>query len=433
MIFPQEITLILGWIWDFFSAWWWLIAPPALVFLLNDLWLLAKKNEFIFYKMEWMVLEVTPPQVVDRTPQAMEQVFAGLHGIYSRTKWFERYRDGKVTPWISCEIVSLGGDVKFLIRCLKKHRNIVEANIWAQYPDAEMREVDDYVNSVPRDLPNENWNMWGAELKLMRPDPYPIRTYEDFEDTIEERRLDPLSSMMEIMSSLGPGEQLWFQILLQPIFGDWKEDGIAEVDKIMGKKKPPSKGIFDIPILGDLLEFFRDFVIEFLGVFSPIGTGEAAGTTKDTKFEREPTFMMLSPGQQDAVKAIERNVGKLGYKVNLRFMYVGKNEVFTKARISEFFGAIRQFNSEHLNSLVPNLATTPDLEMKPFAKQRNYHRRRILDRNYRFRLFRKKSFTFNAEELATVFHLPGSLVAKAPSISRVEAKRAEPPHALPTV
>jgi len=199
----------------------------------------------------------------------------------------------------------------------------------------------------------------------------------------------------------------------------------------MGKKSAKKKGLFELPIIGELLALLSDFATEFVGVFSPIGTGDPASRV-DQRQEREPTFMMLSPGTQDAVKAIERNVGKLGYRVNLRFTYVAKKDLFNKARVAEFFGAIRQFNSEHLNSLVPNMETMPDVQMKPFATQRNYRRKRLLDRHYRFRLFRKKTFTFNSEELATVFHFPGSLVAKAPSVSRIDSKRAEPPAALPT-
>jgi hypothetical protein len=152
---------------------------------------------------------------------------------------------------------------------------------------------------------------------------------------------------------------------------------------------------------------------------------------KEEKKDEGKTFMMLSTGERETVEAIERNVGKLGYTVNLRFAYVGRKDVFSKNRISEFFGAMRQFNSEDLNSIVPNSETMPDLEMKPFAKERNYRRKRLLDRHVRYRFFRKKTFTFNSEELATVFHFPGMLVAKAPSVSRIDAKRGEPPATLP--
>ena len=40
-------------------------------------------------------------------------------------------------------------------------------------------------------------------------------------------------------------------------------------------------------------------------------------------------------------------------------------------------------------------------------------------------------FVLNTEELATIFHFPGRLVAPAPFVSRVESKRGEAPPGLP--
>ena len=44
--------------------------------------------------------------------------------------------------------------------------------------------------------------------------------------------------------------------------------------------------------------------------------------------------------------------------------------------------------------------------------------------------FTRKLFVLNTEELATIYHFPGS-VAKTPTISRIESKKGEPPTALP--
>ena len=432
MFLPKEIFLILGFVWSFFSDWWWLIAPPVLALVINDLWLFYKKNEYIFYTMEWTLLEIHLPQIVERTPQAMEQVFAGFHGIYTFPKWFERYGQGKQVAWISCEIVSTGGDTHFFIRCLTKHRNLVEANIWAQYPDAEIHEVDDYVHTIPRQVPNEEWNLWGGELVLLKPDPYPIRTFEEFESPVEEQRLDPLSSMLEVMSSLGPGEHLWFQIVAQPVFGPWEEAAEEEINKLIGVKGKPKRTMFSFIFDSEIGRFLGDVVADFIGAVSPGGPGEEG--MHDKKDDREDQWAMfrLTPGQQDQLKALERNIGKLGFKVNLRFQYAARRDVFAKVRVNEFFGTMRQFNSESLNSIVPNKSTMPDVEFQPFAKQRNYRRRRLLDRHIRYRLFRKHTYTFNTEELATIFHFPGIQVTRAPSISRIESKRGEPPATLPT-
>jgi hypothetical protein len=42
------------------------------------------------------------------------------------------------------------------------------------------------------------------------------------------------------------------------------------------------------------------------------------------------------------------------------------------------------------------------------------------------------TFILNSEELATLFHFSGQGAAPAPSVSRIEAKKGEPPAGLPT-
>ena len=95
------------------------------------------------------------------------------------------------------------------------------------------------------------------------------------------------------------------------------------------------------------------------------------------------------------------------------------------------FGVIRQFNTQNLNGFEPNKKTLPNIAYL-FPKQRNYMRKRRLDWRYRLRRQARKRFIMSIEELATIFHFPGTLVAKAPAVARIEAKRGEPPTTLPT-
>lgn len=45
---------------------------------------------------------------------------------------------------------------------------------------------------------------------------------------------------------------------------------------------------------------------------------------------------------------------------------------------------------------------------------------------------KKGIYVLNVEELATLFHFPSKIVAPAPRVSRVDAKRGESPPGLPT-
>jgi len=383
--------------------------------------------------MEYLVLEIRPPQIIERTPQAMEQVFAGLHGIYSKAKPHEKYLQGKVTDWVSCELVSLNGATHFYIRTPARFRNLVESNVWAQYPDAEIIEADDYTQSVPRNVPNIEWETWGTEFVLSKPDPFPIRTYEAFESTIEEKRLDPLSAALELMGSLGPGEQLWMQFLVEPVLDmKWHDQGREIVNKMIGREsKTKSPGVFS-----ELARTFGTELGNIGGEFLKAAGLSGGATATPEKPKREPMMpisimMHMSPGEREILEAIEKNIAKIGFRTTFRVLYLARRNVYNAAMPASVFGVIRQFNTQNLNGFMPNLKTLPNIAYV-LPKQRNYMRKRRLDWRYRWRRQSRKRFIFNIEELATVFHFPGSPLAKAPSVVRIEAKRSEPPTTLPT-
>ena len=51
-------------------------------------------------------------------------------------------------------------------------------------------------------------------------------------------------------------------------------------------------------------------------------------------------------------------------------------------------------------------------------------------RSYLYPPYKRKPMVLSAEELATIYHFPGS-VAATPQLAKIESKRAEPPSNLP--
>ena len=412
--------------------WWWLVAPPVLTFLFHDFWLLYVRWK-MFYGLDWLLLEIKLPQIVERTPQAMEQVFLGLHGMYSKPKVTQKYFRGEVPNWFSVELASINGETHFYIRVLSKFRNLVESHVWAQYPDAEIREADDYTVTVPRGLPNASWDVWGTEFVLQKQDVYPIRTYIDFENPVEERRLDPLAAVLEVMSSLGPGEQLWFQIVAEPIIDNWRAQGEEVINRLISKKSAKRQNVFEAFLDGSLT-FVGGALTDVLEAIFP-GLATPPETQKKYEPQAPPSMMMhLSQPEKDIVEAIGKNIAKMAFLVGVRVVYVARRDVFNKAMPSAVFGSIRQFNTLNLNGFKPNMRTLPNAYYI-MPKFRNEFRKRRLDWRYRLRFFHgrfAKRYVLNVEEMATVYHFPGMLVAKAPMLSRIDAKRAEPPATLPT-
>lgn len=390
-----------------------------LIALFIELWTGYLKNKAL-KKINWLLLEVKIPRDIQKTPKAMEQVFAGLHGILTGIKFLDKYWKGKVQEWFSFEIAGIDGTVYFFIRTPEQFRNLVEAQIHAQYPDAEILEVLDYAAPLSGKIPSKTSDIGGVELVLDKDDFYPIRTYPSFEEKEEERQVDPMAPFLEILSKLKSGENIFIQYLIKPTAEKgWKEKGIGTVNKLVGKKIEKKKSWIE-NIYGGIGEF----VINLFFAVAVYPEWEAA-----KKEESKASAANLSPGEKTAVEAIENKMSKLAFRAGIRFAYIARNDIFNRANMAAINGAFKQFNTVNMNAFKSNgdAGTSAD---QPFKKRREYLKKSEFISRYVKRKWPKKDFILNIEELATIYHYP-VIVVQAPTLRRVDAKKAEPPVSLP--
>lgn len=423
---PIESNLALAW--QVFLAWWWVILPFLFFRPLTFLWLWWRQQVW-FSTIKFILLEIRVPRDVVRPLRAMETVFSSLWQLYDppnpREKWFE----GKTNLSYSLEIVSIGGEIHFYIRCPESARKLVESSIYSQYPEAEITLAEDYTKNVPHDIPNKDWDLWGCDYQLLKEDVYPIKTYARFfeerpEVSVEEKRIDPIAQLLEGMATLKPGEQLWVQIRIVPITpleDDYVKRGRAIADKLARRVvAPPTR-----PLLAQ----------EALEVLI---TGKTPGPLPEQK-EILPPEMKLTPGEKEVLSAVEEKIGKYAFQTNIRFIYLAKRDAYfgpSKALVMSYFS---QFSTQNLNALKPWAKTITKVHTIFtwfLDRRRVYLRKRRMFRNYVRRLTplfprRGGTFVMNTEELATLFHFPGRVVAPAPFVPRVEVRKGEAPPGLP--
>ena len=407
---------------DVFFALWWIWLPIFLYWLFFTLWLAYARQKY-WQSIEWTVLEIIPPKEVEGSPKPFEQIFSGLYGLVGTVDTFsDVYFKGIIQNFFSLEIVGIEGKIHFLIRFPSRFRNLIEAQFYAQYPHVEIREFEDYVNNVPAVIPNKEWDLWGTKLLLSKPDPYPIRTYPQFlEISGEEQKrfIDPLSSLMEVMSKLKVGEQIWVQILCRPADNSWRDEGKKILDKMLGKVVKKKKGFIESEIEG-----WSNLASD---TFSQVVLGVGPSDKKE-----ERVTANLASGEQEVVKAIELNITKTGFDTKIGFVYIAKKDILSKVNVSGTFGAFSQFNTLNLNGFKLDKATMtvakghPDFidnEIKRFRKM-------TILRLFKERSFWEKGYVLNLEELATIFHFPATAVV-APRTPRIETKTGVPPNSLP--
>ncbi|MEX0931600.1 MAG: hypothetical protein WDZ88_02505 [Candidatus Paceibacterota bacterium] len=400
------------------------VLPFFFAFLLVELWIKYVRARYVA-GVKTVLLEIRLPREISKSPRAMELVFISLYQGGS-TSHLETWLEGKVRPWFSLELVSVDGQVHFYIWTHEKYRKLIESQIYAQYPNVEIVEAEDYTLNVYRN-PKEFRDrqeanlingddspppIWATYFRLGKPDSYPIKTYVDYgldKDPKEEFKIDPMSSVIEFLGSLKKGEQVWIQILIQAHrkegrtdahwkkeIPDWKKAAREEIDNI--RKKATQKS-----------------------------------TSQFGEFEME----RLTPGQTDTIKAIERSIDKYPFEVMIRGMYIPVSE-FDPISITGLIGSFRQYSSPDLNELKLGWFTDFDYPWQDFRRMRRskgewamfdaYKRRSFFQAPYKN--FNAKRYILNTEELATIFHLPGDVV-QTPGVNRIPSKKSGPPTNLP--
>lgn len=403
------------------------IAIPILVIIAWNLWLTYIQTNFI-NSMKWVVLEIRPPKDVFKSPMAMELVLNAFHAGGQGDDWLTKYWKGEVSLYSSLEIASIEGKVRFFVRVPEKSKKIIESQIYAQYPQAEVFEVEDYAKNAPSFSKDGPINLWGANLVLTKDDPYPIKTYVDYGlDKVgllkDEQQIDPITPMLEFFGSIGIGEQIWMQIIIKP---DTKRFAILNKE---GKEEFKGWGDKSKEIVKELKDKLKEKDAE--------GKSIQGVTTK---------------AQLNVIDAVERATTKIGFDTGIRVVYLADKDRFNPNNIAGVLGSLKQYNAPDLNGFKPDGATSIKYVWEDVFGNKIIDKKKKMLSAYKSRKYflggtsfdflslgsyfthpskeGKKPFILNTEELATIFHLPGR-VSETPTVTRIEAKKSEPPANLP--
>ena len=413
------ISEILASIWTVFSWIWWIVLPIWIFNILFDVYMKYIRVRF-FKNVKYVLLELRVPKDVIKTPKSMENIFSTFHATRMSVSDFKKkYIKGETQLWLSLEIVGNGGGISFYIRTPEQFRNLVEAQIYAQYPNAELIESQDYVEFMPNNIPNKYFDCWGADFGLAKEPAYPIKTYEYFEEVKEEKRIDPLSSIVETMSKLKGDQKVWMQILIKYTDEKWKEAGDEIVNKLAGKKGAKKEMGFG--------EFVGQFAVNLAKAPVVLPEWDFGGDDKDAGTSK---ISHLTQGEKNIIEAIQDKTSKLGFESFIRFLYIDRRESFNRQNINSIMGALQQFSTQNLNALKIYKPSSCS-GSHPFKAQKEFLKKRLLYSAYRLRIFNPGiKAIFNTEELATLYHFP-IMTVEAPFLRRIEAKKGEPPINLP--
>src|SRR3989344_6148487 len=301
-----------------------LIGTIFLGWITWKVWVHYIQQDFIS-GIEFVLLEIVPPRDVLRSPLAMELFITNALFHFSYKGGKEEYWQGAVWFWFSLELVSIEGQVHFYIRTPSRIRGLIETQMYAQYPQAQVKVVEDYTLAVDEITPESAWNAWGCEFKLFFNEAFPIKTYADYgldEDPKEEQKVDPISPVIELFGSLQKGEQKWVQIIVTP-----------------SKKMYHTKGTW----FGEH-DWVRESRLRLIKILEPFtNTRENVLTGTNAIEVRSPKFM------DPTIQRIGDKTSKLGFETGIRLMYVGKKENFNMSNRRNIRLIFRQYQNPDAN------------------------------------------------------------------------------------
>lgn len=390
----------------------------------SELWIKYRQNKYTS-SWKWVLLAVDIPPLFIQTPKAVEQIFAQISGTESYINVRDKFWTGKKQKWFSFEIISIEGYIQFLIRTELEFRDLVEAAIYAQYTEAQITEVEDYVNNIPSHYPDVNYDVLGVEFKLDQPDYYPIRTYPHFQYNLSKDAVfsDPMAAILENFTRISKGENLWMQLIIEPTGSGWKQAGIDQAKEIMSGGPAHGHG-------GGIADFLVGIPSALLKELTNIISWNFEGGHEEHEVVKR---VELTPGTKTTVEAIEEKVSRIGFKSKMRLLYASNKSVYSPNRCIEgFVGSMNQFHVSGRNGIVPYMATHAHYDNSSHTKSTKLKDSLVKvfkDRKMKWKLC--DGYILSIEELATIWHFPLPFV-KTPLLQRADHKKGEPPSGLPT-
>ena len=219
----------------------------------------------------------------------------------------------------------------------------------------------------------------------------------------EEEKVDPMTPMLEMLGGLDSHRQLWIQFILR------------------GHRKQNFKN-------GQLHErgTWEKRVQAKINVMM--------GRDKDKKAELELEGMVkLTTGERNLIDSMERQIGKSPFEFGCRVFYISKKKFdYDGGLYSKFIRNFAATENRLGNGIGMNWRADFNYNFisDPTRKRGKRMKKEELYL-YKTRQWFKPFKVMSAEEMATIFHLPGT-VALTPTLNRVPSTRGEAPANLPT-
>jgi hypothetical protein len=319
---------------------------------------------------------------------------------------------------ISLEIGVADGKIALFARSSKRSSHLIESQLYAQYPDAEIEASDPRVFE-----PKAGERVVSADLIFTDPEVFPIKRHPQFIDLVSRQHVDTIAGLTSALVRYPvPGMRGHIQITLQPLSTHFRHRALKFLPlltKGLPKHWRAYGRLFTRVHLARGIARWLLLPLDFLmggfrAWFIQPGTNVSFLTGAETEVTQEDDALrvsMRSHEREDPVMGAVDKVNRLLFVGNIRVSIIAPESALEEARakVEEIAGSFRQFTLPSSNGLKP-LAPS-ESQTLPTG-------------------FRQTPYILSVEEIASLWHLPNILV-KTPNFDWVLSKKLEPPVDLP--
>lgn len=341
-----------------------------------------------------------------RGPLMMETILSALHSLHAK-------------GGVSLEVGTSDGVIGLYARSAKRSAPLVESQLYAHYPDAEIEEVhkDPFVTG-------ENETVYTAELRLSDPEVFPIKRHPQFVDMTTRQQIDPLAGITSTLVRYAkPGMRGHVQIVIHPLHSHYRHRALhflPLLQKGFAKRFPRyalvftrahmARGWKKIPywFLDMLMGGFRARFGASKTTISALTGEEKVVSTGDDEVDQAT---MRSHDREDAMAGAADKVNRQLFLATIRVSVITPKDYGEEARhkVEEIASSFLQFTLPQSNGFRPTaIRNVPAIPRLPASTEN----------------------VLSAEEVATIWHVP-SLLMKTPNFDWVISKKLEPPIDLP--
>ncbi len=324
--------------------------------------------------LSYVLLSISVPRVLGADAERVihditlsEQLFSALSSI------------GKPVVF-EVSVHAIGEEIHFYLSVPRESESFASDQIRGLYPGAQVERVKDYTVFNPHGVAVAGY------LTLKESFPLPIRSYREASlDTFA-----PIVSSLSHLEAIGDGASL--QFIFQP------EEPLVK-KRLLDTINQVKKGVSLSDAIKGVGFGLKDIHAEFT----------AAPKRKEEREEER------SPIDTEAVATLERKAASPLLSVLVRIITSSENEDRALDLFNAIAGSFSQFATPKRNGFIA---------VRPRDAQSLLYR-------YSFREWSsRESITLNAEELASIFHIPTGAL-DVPRVSWLHTREIAPPSALP--